>query len=302
MQSYATKWRLPASIPTTEAGPSSSTSPLKLPPLQPIPAASGITPIRPGLENLPSCSAISSPSQSMPSDKTGVYISLHNYSPQRPDELELKKGSQYIVKEVCQDGWFKGVSAENLFQNGFFPSNYVMPLVYHQKMLSMQKSSLQAQKNNSNTRSLTGAYTNMSFPPELPQRNIRSTQTPLTQLNKADANSPISQTQKTDENVNKQKKESVTGMLSKQLMKKLGYRKPNEISAYSMDNPVFEDSLPSATNGNNHARSRSFESNFSPTDSCPPTVFPSAAGVENCMQFGSQRIKVRERTSLPSST
>jgi SH3 domain/Variant SH3 domain len=40
--------------------------------------------------------------------KNNEFVALHNYSPQKADELELKKGEHYIVQEVCKDGWFKG--------------------------------------------------------------------------------------------------------------------------------------------------------------------------------------------------
>lgn len=303
MQSYATKWRLPASMPPIVPGadqkPSTSTSPQRQcqqqPPLKPTPAH----PIPVCPTSPPSCSLTpTQPAANIAADKTGIYIALHNYTPMKADELELKKGSQYIVKEACQDGWLKGASSDNLFKRGVFPGNYVMPLIYHQKMLSMQRNALQAQKNqtNLNTQQMrsTGAYTNLglsSVPPELPQRNIRSSQSPLSQLNKSEApseNSPSAQTQKTDENVNKLKKESVTEML----MKKLGYnRKTNDSCAYSMDNPVFEDS---STNG----KASSLHYNHSRSGSCPIDLGLTNANIEN-MQFGSQRVKIRERTSLP---
>lgn len=37
-----------------------------------------------------------------------AYIALYAYKPQKPDELELRKGGIYMVTERCQDGWFKG--------------------------------------------------------------------------------------------------------------------------------------------------------------------------------------------------
>lgn len=312
MQSYATKWRLPASMPATnDQTPSTSTSPQRQI-LQPTPAPPGI--IRPKSPPVPAPAQISQ-------DKTGLYIALHNYTPQKQDELELKKGSHYIVKETCQDGWLKGSCSDNLFKKGVFPGNYVMPLIYHQKMLAMQRNAaLQAQKNqttSSNTQQMrtTGAYTNLglsSIPPELPQRNItvankspRAAQSPLTQQNKSCENSPSAQsTQKTDDNVNKQRKESMTELL----MKKLGYnRKSTDSSAYSMDNPVFEDTSAGAASAKggkpnpnplqfNHMRSGSCPSRFV----CPPELGPSwaNANIEN-LQYGSQRVKIRERTALP---
>uniref|UniRef100_A0A182SA29 SH3 domain-containing protein n=1 Tax=Anopheles maculatus TaxID=74869 RepID=A0A182SA29_9DIPT len=52
-----------------------------------------------------------------------TYIALYPYKPQKPDELELKKGSIYYVTERCQDGWFKGTNW--LKKSGVFPGNYV---------------------------------------------------------------------------------------------------------------------------------------------------------------------------------
>lgn len=318
MHSYATKWRLPASIPSNDQTASTSTSPQRQILLQPTPAHPGI--IRPKSPP-PVTSALPAVSLAQIShDKTGLYIALHNYTPQKQDELELKKGSHYMVKETCQDGWLKGSCSDNLFKKGVFPGNYVMPLVYHQKMLAMQRNAaLQAQKNQSasNTQHMrtTGAYTNLalsSIPPELPQRNIivatqapqqpRTAQSPLTQQNKSSENSPSAQsTQKTDDIVNKQRKESMTEML----MKKLGYnRKSNDSSAYSMDNPVFEDTSAAAASSAkvgkpnplqfNHMRSGSCPSRFV----CPPDFSNANGNIEN-LQYGSQRVKIRERTALP---
>lgn len=316
MQSYATKWRLPASMPssTSDQTPSTSTSPQRQVPQQQTP----LKPTPVGLAQLTSPpQAVAKPNlvpppvnnSALSPDKTGMYIALHNYLPQKPDELELKKGSQYIVREACQDGWFKGSCSDNPFKKGVFPGNYVMPQLYHQKMLSIQRNAaLLAQKSqpNSNTQQMrsTGAYTNLglsSIPPELPQRNIiRSSQSPLSQLNKAEAasseQSPAAQTQKTEDNVNKLKKESMTEML----MKKLGYnRKSSDSSAYSMDNPVFEDSstgAPKAAASNGNAASLQY--NHMRSGSCPIDLGLTNANIEN-MQFGSQRVKTRERTALP---
>ncbi|XP_055592428.1 E3 ubiquitin-protein ligase SH3RF1-like [Uranotaenia lowii] len=52
-----------------------------------------------------------------------TYIALYPYKPQKPDELELKKGSIYYVTERCQDGWFKGANRQQ--KVGVFPGNYV---------------------------------------------------------------------------------------------------------------------------------------------------------------------------------
>lgn len=322
MQSYATKWRLPASMPgpvpgtatvvntmATDQSPSTSTSPqrqiIHQPPLKPMPAQPTLVPPTSppsSSQNVMTTNGASHISH----DKTGLYIALHNYTPQKPDELELKKGSQYVVNEACQDGWFKGNCSDNLFKKGVFPGNYVMPLLYHQKMMSMQRSAaLQAHKSQSNPNTqhmrTTGAYTNLglsSIPPELPQRNLTATrpsQSPLNQLNKSEAagdNPPNAHTQKTDDNVNKLKKESMTDML----MKKLGYnRKSNDSSAYSMDNPVFEDSSPASSK----AKATPSQHNHMRSGSCPINLgLTTNINLEN-LQFGSQRVKTRERTALP---
>lgn len=299
MQSYSTKWRLPATMPpNNDQTPSTSTSPQRQTQQLPI-----LLPTTPAQKILTSPT---NPSQVFPAgslhlqDKTGIYIALHNYSPLKPDELELKKGSQYIVKETCQDGWFKGVCSDNLFKKGVFPGNYVMPLLHHQKMISMQKSAshqAQANKSNSNTQqmNITEGYTNLglsSIPPELPQRNVtnRSIQSPLSQQQtKLSDNLTTAQSQKTDENVNKIKKETVTEML----MKRLGYRKSIDSSAYSLDNPVFEDSSTTA-----NVASNPFQYNHMRSGSCPIDLGVTNNNAEN-LQFGSQRVKTRERTPLP---
>ncbi|XP_076273792.1 SH3 domain containing ring finger posh isoform X8 [Rhynchophorus ferrugineus] len=55
-----------------------------------------------------------------------AFMALYPYKPQKSDELELKKGGIYMVSEICQDGWYKGVS--NRTQKcGVFPGNYVTP-------------------------------------------------------------------------------------------------------------------------------------------------------------------------------
>ncbi|VVD03378.1 unnamed protein product, partial [Leptidea sinapis] len=56
-----------------------------------------------------------------------AYVALYPYKPQKPDELELKKGGVYTVRERCRDGWYKGW-CERLQRSGVFPGNYVAPL------------------------------------------------------------------------------------------------------------------------------------------------------------------------------
>ncbi|XP_047508020.1 E3 ubiquitin-protein ligase SH3RF1 isoform X3 [Pieris napi] len=56
-----------------------------------------------------------------------AYVALYPYRPQKPDEIELKKGGVYTVRERCRDGWYKGW-CERLQRAGVFPGNYVAPL------------------------------------------------------------------------------------------------------------------------------------------------------------------------------
>lgn len=295
MQSYATKWRLPASI-SPEHTPSTSTNQHQQrnhSVLQPTPA-------NPNQNASPIC-------PTNPSSKAGIYLAIHNYTPVKSDELELKKGSQYIVSEACHDGWLRGSCSDNPTKKGSFPGNYVISLTYHQKLIALQQqqrnAALQSQNANLNTQQVsraTGAYTNLglsSLPPELPQRNITN------KTNLTNNNSPPSaqqpQMMKT-ENMNEiKKRESVSDML----LKKLGYKKSNDISAsYSMDNPVFEDSTVTSTSNQltqyNHMRSGSCPSTFQPTEANKLVV---SSNLVNKMKFGShsQRVKTRQRPSLP---
>lgn len=292
MQSYATKWRLPASI-SPEHAPSTSTNQRSHPVLQPTPANQNTSPICP----------------TIPSSKSGVYLAIHNYVPVKPDELELKKGSQYIVTEACHDGWLRGSCSDNPTKKGSFPGNYVISLTYHQKIVAMQQQqkrnaalqSLTANLNTQQASRATGAYTNLalsSLPPELPQRN-NTNKSNMTNNSSPSAQPP--QMMKTEITNEIKKRESVSDIL----LKKLGYKKMNENSAsYSMDNPVFEDSTVTATSNNqlsqyNHMRSGSCPSTFQPTTEA--NKLAANSNLVNKMKFGShsQRVKTRQRPSLP---
>lgn len=52
------------------------------------------------------------------------FAALYNYTPQKDDEVELKKGDYYSVIEACHDGWFKGRCLKT-GKAGVFPGNYV---------------------------------------------------------------------------------------------------------------------------------------------------------------------------------
>lgn len=245
------------------------------------------------------------------SQKSDRFVALHSYVPQKTDELELKKGQQYIVKDRCHDGWYKGVSVENPFRKGVFPGNYLMPLQVYQKWITMQRSNQKNQTSQSQSqRANTGTYTNhglLSIPPDLPPRNntrisISETTIPSLNILKPEKNSVTSLIRTTaaftvkPEDKQHQKKESVTEML----MKRLGYnnKRSTDPSTYSMDNPVFEDVtvLPKfiALKQPNplefsHMRSGSCPVKFSQ----PPLLYP-----ESSLQLGSQRVKPRERPSV----
>ncbi|KAK3100537.1 hypothetical protein FSP39_021488 [Pinctada imbricata] len=59
-----------------------------------------------------------------PGPSNHLVIAMFNYKPQKEDELELKKGDQYSVLEMCQDGWYKGQCLKST-KMGVFPGNYV---------------------------------------------------------------------------------------------------------------------------------------------------------------------------------
>jgi hypothetical protein len=84
--------------------------------------------------------------------------------------------------------------------------------------------------------------------------------------------------------------------MTEMLMKKLGYnRKSSDSSAYSMDNPVFEDS---STKSAATAKAQPLHYNHMRSGSCPIDLGVSNLNIEN-LQFGSQRVKNRERIPLP---
>ncbi|XP_014669658.1 PREDICTED: E3 ubiquitin-protein ligase SH3RF1-like [Priapulus caudatus] len=52
-----------------------------------------------------------------------LYSALYPYKPQKPDELELRKGDLYSVLEKCHDGWYRGICLRTNAA-GVFPGNY----------------------------------------------------------------------------------------------------------------------------------------------------------------------------------
>lgn len=94
------------------------------------------------------------------------YIALYPYKPQKPDELELKKGGIYMVTDRCQDGWYKGTS--NRTQKcGVFPGNYVS--LAHGLTAAQIESKTSVSRIRSNKNGLSKS---LGVPPELPPRTV----------------------------------------------------------------------------------------------------------------------------------
>lgn len=49
---------------------------------------------------------------------------LYDYSPQRPDEMQIKAGDQIIVKQNLGNGWLSGKN-KRTGSEGLVPANYV---------------------------------------------------------------------------------------------------------------------------------------------------------------------------------
>ncbi|CAG9759849.1 unnamed protein product [Ceutorhynchus assimilis] len=171
-----------------------------------------------------------------------TFMALYPYKPQKPDELELKKGGIYRVSEICQDGWYKGTS--NRTQKcGVFPGNYVTPARGQPASDSVSK----------------GARTRPSLdaaPPELPPRAC--TPPPIT--NKCD----------------KSKERKEKGGLMKRLTSMKRPKSPPG-SSYSMDNPVFEDATVAAPAHPVHVRSGSCPSQLLQLQPIEHRLFGSAS-------------------------
>lgn len=207
------------------------------------------------------------------------FIALYPYKPQKDDELELIKGSHYFITEKCQDGWCKGVSAENPFKSGVFPGNYVMRFITYQTFLARRL----AAQNNNNSNSVNklssngpqslnsninrhhpagagyinlAANPNIFNAPELPPRNSprSSTASPPAVTPKSKKIEPDSQNVQKDSKSSEkqQRKETVTELFKKQWSKYNRKSQPIDSSsedivdgsAYPLDNPVFEDLSP----------------------------------------------------------
>lgn len=150
-------------------------------------------------------------SSSAVSTASNAFVALYPYRPQKPDELELKKGCEYpsihalahcvnrfvyfsiaavyYVTERCQDGWFKGTNRAQ--KSGVFPGNYVASLrnnrlsndgIHHGIGAAASSSSSHAKRTSTHFSSANGATHNALHrngnesdmnhaPPELPPRS-----------------------------------------------------------------------------------------------------------------------------------
>uniref|UniRef100_U5EPL2 RING-type E3 ubiquitin transferase n=1 Tax=Corethrella appendiculata TaxID=1370023 RepID=U5EPL2_9DIPT len=199
-----------------------------------------------------------------------TYIALYPYKPQKSDELELKKGSLYYVTERCQDGWFKGINRSQ--KSGVFPGNYVT--VYKQRNDShgsshrsqLQQLSATSQSTSTAQTTTTTTTTTSTAAPELPPRNTNITNSKVggqtsyietffgrTKSNNNETTTESTQShtnQSSNNNKEKEKKDSSSvSFMLKNLIKRSKSPTPNT-SAYSMDNPVFEDTPPTITTSN----------------------------------------------------
>ncbi|ENN71906.1 hypothetical protein YQE_11443, partial [Dendroctonus ponderosae] len=170
-----------------------------------------------------------------------TFMALYPYKPQKSDELELKKGSFYLVTEICQDGWYKGTS--NRTQKcGVFPGNYVT--VLRGSAGEFSTGFPEGRMPVSFTKGTKGARNRPadSAPPELPPRSS----TPPTNVWHVDSprtNNATNSQPKSDKN--KERKEKSTVSLMRRLASIKRSKSP-PTSSYSMDNPVFEDATLSA--------------------------------------------------------
>lgn len=178
-----------------------------------------------------------------------AFMALYPYKPQKPDELELKKGGIYMVSEICQDGWYKGTS--NRTQKcGVFPGNYVTPArgIPTQTSASTTDSRLPVSFHRGNKG--TRARPADPAPPELPPRASSpqasgsvSWHAGMERNNSSSASNTLVQA-KCDKNKDKKEKGTVSLMRRLTSMKRSKSPPP---SSYSMDNPVFEDTTSPAS-------------------------------------------------------
>ncbi|XP_050355453.1 E3 ubiquitin-protein ligase SH3RF1 isoform X3 [Nymphalis io] len=182
-----------------------------------------------------------------------AYIALYPYKPQKPDELELKKGGVYTVTERCRDGWYKG-SCERAARGGVFPGNYVAPLAPRAPPPARARADLNVSNALANVKPATGTTSSASNtnttlpPPDAPPRAcsplLASVQPLLTYP--WSTLQPVPQQSTPRQEKSKEKSKSEKGSISTgvSLMKRLAAMKKCKSpppAGYSMDNPVFED-------------------------------------------------------------
>ncbi|XP_049825850.1 E3 ubiquitin-protein ligase SH3RF1 isoform X2 [Aethina tumida] len=201
-----------------------------------------------------------------------AYIALYPYKPQKPDELELRKGGIYMVTERCQDGWFKGTSNRTQ-KTGVFPGNYVAlarggptswdgtaPTQSNDSSKQSGVSHVRSSKGNGGTSSAPRGTDRScpSNPPELPPRATSPSTgaaissswhgqqdgaaVPLGRSSSAIMSSSANCHHLTAKSVEKPKDRKDKGTVG--LMRRLASMKRSKsppASTYSIDNPVFED-------------------------------------------------------------
>ncbi|KAG5894443.1 hypothetical protein JTB14_014892 [Gonioctena quinquepunctata] len=188
-----------------------------------------------------------------------TYVALYPYKPQKSDELELKKGGIYMVTEICQDGWYKGTS--NRTQKcGVFPGNYVtiargIPNSAHASVkepgATVTESKLPVSFTRSGKSATPSPRSASSNPPELPPRSTSpnaissswhgqqdTSAAPLGRSSSAIMPGQAAVAKVSDKS--KERKEKGTVSLMKRLTSMKRSKSP-PATAYSMDNPVFED-------------------------------------------------------------
>ncbi|XP_044749981.1 E3 ubiquitin-protein ligase SH3RF1 isoform X2 [Coccinella septempunctata] len=233
------------------------------------------------------------------------YIALYPYKPQKPDELELKKGGIYMVTDRCQDGWYKGTS--NRTQKcGVFPGNYVS------LALGLTAAQIEAKTSVSRIRSnKNGLSKSLGAPPELPPRAVSPSAAPgissswhgqqegvavplgrstsAIMPSGAQFLASASSTKNTDKSKERKERSSTVSLMKRLASMKRPKSPPN--SSYSMDNPVFEDSTVTSAAQSVHVRS----------GSCPSQLLQVHSTDHRLLGSSSQRLKHKDRPSvLPS--
>ncbi|XP_044253855.1 E3 ubiquitin-protein ligase SH3RF1-like isoform X3 [Tribolium madens] len=203
------------------------------------------------------------------------YVALYPYKPQKADELELRKGAIYMVTERCQDGWYKGTS--NRTQKcGVFPGNYVAYMSKASLSSSDAKVAVSFTRSGKSVSSPRQTYN--TLPPELPPRSVspatatntissswhgqqdnaavplgRSSSAVMSSVNTTHLSLGSATVAKPADKQCKDRKEKGTVGLMRRLTSIKRSKSPPP-SSYSMDNPVFEDSVSVATAHPVHVR------------------------------------------------